>query len=288
MPDVHSPRAVVQQNPASHGPIAHIAQTFIESVGVPTVNQWVRNARAHGWSLTQSNTARAPLPNPASMTLISAPDAADSAHYKFFGRPVGDLDGIIGTAASSPVVIPDDDVEELLERLAESENRSNERLTCIHALEEQTEMLISQVEALERALVAERNPVSVPTRSTPATPSRSRPAPATATPSRSQPAPAHTPATPTRHHPVVPPPYSPPATPQRLMSAYIPSPSRFRDNAALGTFLSSHGIDNHADAINMLVSVVHAVKWADGLVALGIVPELVPRLLEFMEFMSMQ
>ncbi|KAJ6620182.1 hypothetical protein B0H10DRAFT_1102569 [Mycena sp. CBHHK59/15] len=114
------PPSFLAQNPASHGPMAHIAQTFIESVGVPTVNQWVRNARAHGWSLTQSNTARAPLPNPASTTLIPAPDAADSVHYKFFGCPVGDLDGIIGTAASSPVVIPDDDVEELLERLVES------------------------------------------------------------------------------------------------------------------------------------------------------------------------
>ncbi|KAJ6629672.1 hypothetical protein B0H10DRAFT_1293488 [Mycena sp. CBHHK59/15] len=279
------PPSFLAQNPASHGPIAHIAQTFIESVGVPTVNQWVRHARAHGWSLTQ--TGPRPQPNRTPRTLVPAPDSRDSSHYKFLGRPVGALDSILATAATSNpsplplVVIPDYDEEELLARLDDAEAMASEHLARIQELEEQAEMLISQVAALETALTDERHSNTVlrgtlnaPTRSTPATPSRSQPVPSTRTPA------AHVPSTPTRRHPVVPPPYSPSA---RLMSPFSAgSPSRFTHHEDLQAFITSHGLDNHGHSIRMLIRQVHPVRWADELALSGIAEDLVPLLLEIM------
>ncbi|KAJ6607594.1 hypothetical protein B0H10DRAFT_1956129 [Mycena sp. CBHHK59/15] len=276
------PPLFLADNPASHGPIAQIAQTFIESVGVPTVNKWFSNARARGWPLSQSGPH--PRPNPTSSTLIPAPNGADSAHYKFLGRPIGALNEILGTRPSPPplFVIPDDDVEDLLERLGDAEGRSNEHLTQIQALEEQAEMLISQVVALETALAAERqsnttlrNALNAPTHSTPATPSRSQPAPSSAR----TPATPRSPSTPTRHHP---PPYSPSGVPPRL-TPFAPSPSRFApDHTDLDAFLTSHGLDNQADAINMLLRVAHPVKCAEELTQLGVPDDLVSLVLDVM------
>ncbi|KAJ6617184.1 hypothetical protein B0H10DRAFT_2034436 [Mycena sp. CBHHK59/15] len=269
------PPSLVADNPTSHGPIAQIAQTFIESVGVPTVNKWFSNARARGWPLTQSgNGARR---NPTSTTLIPEPNGGDSAHYKFLGRPVGALDEILGTAAPRPVVfIPDDDDEDLRERLGDAEARSRESLTRIVQLEEQADILVSQVAALEAALAAERHSNSLlrsalnaPTQSAPSTPSRSRP-----------PGPTRTPATLAHRQP---PPYSPSVAAPRLMSPFAPSPSRLtRDHADLDAFITAHGLDNNASSIRMMLRVVHPVKWAEELVQLGIPEDVVPLLLEIM------
>ncbi|KAJ6603152.1 hypothetical protein B0H10DRAFT_2229899 [Mycena sp. CBHHK59/15] len=274
------PPLFLSDNPASHGPIAQIAQTFIKSVGVPTVNKWFSNARARGWPLSQSG----PHPNPTSSTLIPAPNGADSVHYKFLGRPIGALNEILGTRPSPPplFVIPDDDMEDLLERLGDAEGRINEHLTQIQALEEQAEMLISQVVALETALAAERqsnttlrNALNAPTRSTPATLSRSQPAPGSAR----TPATPRSPSTPTRRHP---PPYSPSGVPPRL-TPFAPSPSRFApDHTDLNAFLTSHGLDNQVDAINMLLRIAHPVKWAEELTQLGVPDDLVPLVLDVM------
>ncbi|KAJ6612065.1 hypothetical protein B0H10DRAFT_2054074, partial [Mycena sp. CBHHK59/15] len=246
-----------------HGPIAQIAQTFIESVGVPTVNKWFSNARARGWPLTQSgNGARR---NPTSTTLIPEPNGGDSAHYKFLGRPVGALDEILGTAAPRPVVfIPDDDDEDLRERLGDAEARSRESLTRIVQLEEQADILVSQVAALEAALAAERHSNSllrilrpVPT---PRSHSHSRNPRSSTTPSvftiggRSTP-----------HVPL------------------CPLPSRLtRDHADLDAFITAHGLDNDTSSIRMMLRVVHPVKWAEELVQLGIPEDVVPLLLEIM------
>ncbi|KAJ6611834.1 hypothetical protein B0H10DRAFT_2054702, partial [Mycena sp. CBHHK59/15] len=41
-------------------------------------------------------------PQPPSNTVIPPPQGADSAHYKFLGRPVGALDQLLGTPAHPP------------------------------------------------------------------------------------------------------------------------------------------------------------------------------------------
>ncbi|KAJ6614644.1 hypothetical protein B0H10DRAFT_2221031 [Mycena sp. CBHHK59/15] len=245
------PPSFVANNPASHGPIARIVQTFIEAVGVPTVNKWRSNGNRRGWPLNQPGPGA--HPNPASTTLIPQPSSPASAHYKFHGRPIGILDEILAASAPVPVVvIPDDDEDifdssgddilTVLERLGYAEAESCDRLTRIHDLEEQTEMLMSQVAALETALATERqsntalrSALTLPTLYAPSTPPRSQPH-------------LHTPA----RRPV-PPPYSPSPIPLRLMfplAASAASPSRHAyDQVDLDTFITSHGLDNHAASI---------------------------------------
>jgi hypothetical protein len=157
------PPSFIADNPASHGPIARIVQTFLESVGVPTVQKWRANANARGWPLTQPGPGA--HVNAPSTTLIPQP-APNSAHYKFLGRPVGAIDDLIPTTtAPSVIIIPDDDddlndstldVMQLMERVGYAEMESEERLQRIRQLEEQEDILVSQVAALEAALTTER------------------------------------------------------------------------------------------------------------------------------------
>ncbi|KAJ6550350.1 hypothetical protein B0H10DRAFT_2242738 [Mycena sp. CBHHK59/15] len=268
------PPSFVANNPASHGPIARIVQTFIEAVGVPTVNKWRSNGNRRGWPLNQPGPGA--HPNPASTTLIPQPSSPASAHYKFHGRPIGVLDEILAASAPVPVVvIPDDDEDifdssgddilTVLERLGYAEAESRDRLTRIHDLEEQTEMLMSQVAALETALATERqsntalrSALTLPTLSSPP---HSRTSTGT-------------------------PPYSPSPIPLRLMSplaASAASPSRHAyDQVDLDTFITSHGLDNHAASIRMVMRAFHAAKWSEELVQLGIPDEILSTLLEVM------
>ncbi|KAJ6602309.1 hypothetical protein B0H10DRAFT_2230194 [Mycena sp. CBHHK59/15] len=282
------PPSFLAQNPASHGPITHIAQTFIESVGVPTINQWVRHARAHGWSLTQ--TGPRPQPNRTPRTLVPAPDSRDSSHYKFLGRPVGALDSILATAATSNpsppplVVIPDYDEEELLARLDDAEAMASEHLARIQELEEQAEMLISQVAALETALTDERhsNTVLCGTLNAPTRYFLSNSRHSVALSACPQHSHSCSPRSVNAHSlpPCGPPPYSPSA---RLMSPFSAgSPSRFTHHEDLQAFITSHGLDNHGHSIRMLIRQVHPVRWADELALAGIAEDLVPLLLEIM------
>jgi hypothetical protein len=146
------PPSFLADNPASHGPIAKIVQSFIESVGIPTVQQWRNNATHRGWSLTQSGPGA--RPNPTSSVLVPAPSRPDSAHYKFNGRPFGVLDDLLATMAPAhgPIIIPDDEYDDITMEL----NAAVERLGCAEArireLEEQGDILVSQVAALETAL----------------------------------------------------------------------------------------------------------------------------------------
>ncbi|KAJ7500263.1 hypothetical protein B0H11DRAFT_2225809 [Mycena galericulata] len=85
---VYLPPSFVRRNPDSHLPIAQIVQTFIESVGVPTVLNWTANALLRNWPLTQGGRPPAPNDIPPN-TLIPTPKYAGSAHYVFHGRHAG-------------------------------------------------------------------------------------------------------------------------------------------------------------------------------------------------------
>jgi hypothetical protein len=152
------PPSFVAAHPASHAAIARITQTFIEAIGVPTVQQWRANALLRGWSLTQPG-----LGAPANRTtpyLIPTPPPG-SAHFKFLGRPVGALDALLGATPPAPVVvIPDDDDDDYLNdltmdlmdataRATYAEIESAERLEQIHNLEQQINILIARVAAAD-------------------------------------------------------------------------------------------------------------------------------------------
>lgn len=159
------PPAFVANHTTSHAAIARIAQMFIESVGVPTVQDWFNNARHLGWSLTQPGPGAAP--NTWSPELIP-PNHPGTSHYRFFGQPVGALDTLLGsphTPAPAPapasvpvpvVVIGDDkdDFEDMtmglmdaIERANSAEAESADRLERIHQLEQQVDILIARVAA---------------------------------------------------------------------------------------------------------------------------------------------
>ncbi|KAJ7239843.1 hypothetical protein C8J57DRAFT_1527888 [Mycena rebaudengoi] len=308
---VYLPPSFIAENPASHGPIARIAQIFIESVGVPTVQRWRSCATEHGWSLSQ--TGPGARPNPTSATLIPQPQAQGAAHYKFFGRPNGVLDTLLAPSAPVPVVlIPDDDFDNA-SRIEELEMHVEASRRRIQDVEEQETILVSRVAALveaseslqkrlestldkNRALRQALNPATHPT---PSTPTRSQ---------ASSIASAHsTVTTPSRTQAVLPsrsqaatPSRSQAATPSRSQAmtgssrtpasgsrppAYSPaaSHSRHQDNyLALDAFISAHGLDNHVSAIKLVMRTFHPVKWHEELVGLDIEIDIISPLLAAM------
>jgi hypothetical protein len=95
----------------SHPVITSILQLFLEAVGIPTVMQWKENARACNWFLTQQGSSRVTW-NPLTRTLVPTPTNG-SAHYKFLGRQLGELETILSqvppaastSASAMPVVL---------------------------------------------------------------------------------------------------------------------------------------------------------------------------------------
>ncbi|KAJ7697392.1 hypothetical protein B0H17DRAFT_1197452 [Mycena rosella] len=280
------PPSFLADNPASHGPIAKIVQTFIESVGIPTVQQWRNNANHRGWSLTQSGPGV--HPNAASSVLIPAPSPPDSAHYKFNGRPFGVLDDLLATMAPAlgPVIIPDDDDDDdeyddttmdliaAVERLGYAEARVRE-------LEEQEEILVSQVAALEVALekscqslrVALGNSVS----STPTTPLRSQPL---MQPSASRRPPPYSPSTNRTSR------IAPVASSSHLVSPVASSSRRMAEPrsptepSGLESFIRAHDLQESAIAIRWMMHSFHPAKWQAELLELDISGSLASELLD--------
>ncbi|KAJ7291870.1 hypothetical protein C8J57DRAFT_1212290 [Mycena rebaudengoi] len=162
---VYLPPLFVMETPESHLAIAHIVQTFIEHVGLPTVNRWTRGARALNWSLTQSGVAA--TPHQPSARLVPAPRAGTS-HYIFHGRPWQNLDPLPTSrpATSSPshsahtlmdadtpalVAELEDQIYGLSVDLREARTVANERLDVMVASEHREQQFLAQ----ERQLVAE-------------------------------------------------------------------------------------------------------------------------------------
>ncbi|KAJ7020929.1 hypothetical protein C8F04DRAFT_1274377 [Mycena alexandri] len=254
------PPAFVEAHPASHAPIARIVQTFVEAVGVPTVQQWRANAHRMGWPLTQTGVGR--TANTPSNHLIPTPEL-NSALYRFFGRRTGTLDALINPdrLPSGVIYIDDDDdvldepsmaVMDALERASYAEMQATRHLARINELEE-------QVNRLTRTRRAGTPAPTTPTRQRTTTPLR------TPGPSRS-----------------VPPPYSPSANPRSPL-AMSPDPSRtgisLRDDH-LDTFIAAHSLEHLALAIKLVIRGFNSVKWYEELSNLGIPGTVVSSLLD--------
>ncbi|KAJ7088985.1 hypothetical protein C8R44DRAFT_892605 [Mycena epipterygia] len=276
------PPSFLANNPASHGPIAKIVQTFIESVGIPTVQQWRDKANRRGWSLTQSGPGA--HPNAASSVLIPAPSPPNSAHYKFNGRPFGILDDLLATMASAlgPIIIPDDDDEyddntmdliAAMEQLGYAEAR-------IRELEEQEDIWVSQVAALEVALKKSRQSLRVvlsnSVSSTPTTPLRSHPS--TQPPRRPPPYSPYSPPT-TRTSRI-----APVASPSHLSvassSRHMAEPHSPIEPSGLEAFIRAHNLQESAVAIRWMMRSFHPAKWQAELLELDISGSLASELLD--------
>lgn len=88
--DVYLPPHLVNERPESHVPIAAMVQTFIEEIGIPTVNRYTAAGRKFGWTFTQ-NPSSHPIPSSQNLALIPPPAKTGSAHYVFRGRPYGSI-----------------------------------------------------------------------------------------------------------------------------------------------------------------------------------------------------
>jgi hypothetical protein len=88
--DVYLPPHLVDERPECHVPIAAMVQTFIEEIGIPTVNRYMAAGRKFGWTFTQSPSSPA-IPSSQNLALIPSPAKTGSAHYIFRGRPYGSI-----------------------------------------------------------------------------------------------------------------------------------------------------------------------------------------------------
>ncbi|KAJ7284761.1 hypothetical protein C8J57DRAFT_1497645 [Mycena rebaudengoi] len=280
---IYLPPFFVAANPASHGPIAQIAQLFIESVGVPTVQMWRNCALQCGWSLTANGPGT--HHNPYSTILIPRPQAPGSAHYKFHGRAVGVLDTLL--APTPVVVIPDDDFDEAHRRIQELEEQETILFSRIAALEDAKADLQGHLDSALEANRSLRQALGTGSRPPPSTPTRSQAPGAasarthTATPSRSQAGSFRTPAS-ARTAPSTlrrPPPYSP-------SPSHGPTSRHGNDQLDLDTFITSHGLTANASAIKLVMRSFHPVKWHAELINLDIELDLISDLLFAMAAMA--
>ena len=52
--DVYLPPHLVDEHPECHLPIAAMVQTFIEEIGIPTVNRYIAAGHEFGWTFPQN------------------------------------------------------------------------------------------------------------------------------------------------------------------------------------------------------------------------------------------
>jgi hypothetical protein len=88
--DVYLPPHLIDERPECHFPIAAMVQTFIEEIGIPTVNRFIEAGRKFGWTFSQKQSTYA-KPSSQNLALIPPPAKTGSAHYIFYGRPYGSL-----------------------------------------------------------------------------------------------------------------------------------------------------------------------------------------------------
>lgn len=87
--DIYLPPHLVDECPKCHHPIAAIVQTFIEEIGIPTVNWHIAAGHEFGWTFTQNQGYA--IPSLQNLALVPPPAKSGSAHYIFCGRPYGSL-----------------------------------------------------------------------------------------------------------------------------------------------------------------------------------------------------
>ncbi|KAJ7823340.1 hypothetical protein B0H14DRAFT_3730354 [Mycena olivaceomarginata] len=97
------PPVFLKEHPGSHLAVAHIAQTFIEYVGVPTAVRWTLAGKNEGWPLKQKGDVRTPTPPTALL-----PFPTSDTTYFFPGRPYQSLPPL--PTALPPIEEPEDDM----------------------------------------------------------------------------------------------------------------------------------------------------------------------------------
>ncbi|KAJ7062972.1 hypothetical protein B0H15DRAFT_958755 [Mycena belliarum] len=258
------PPYFVRTNPDAHQPIAQLVQTFIEVVGVPTVNQWAINARLQGWKLNQRGGKITPNhPSPLQIPVST------SAHYIFRGQPARTSSIAtpppatrVPSPPASPVSIDSDD---------ESSDLSQD--AALLAAIQRIASLEAELAAREEAYIEQHNE------------SRAYIADLQAQLSIAQNALTSSP--PVSRFPFRPPTYSvsQPATPTRprLPASRGTSPSKTQ--AALPTtvaFLEEHQLGKFIIAVQATVRHVSPAKWYEELRILGIEEEILSGLLDCM------
>ncbi|KAF7334098.1 hypothetical protein MVEN_02315600 [Mycena venus] len=273
------PPSFLANHPESHAPIAQIAQIFLESVGVPTVQDWTARALARGWSLSMGG--QTPARNVNVSTLIPNPRTPGSAHLKFMGRAVGELDAILHPPV---IMIPDDDDDDyfdsadhntfdLADQLRCMQSLAEDRRQQIDVLEQRQAVLRARVATLESEVRQFRAQYQIPTQ--PQSPSRARTPATTAT--RSSPLPTNrssaAPFTPVRSR--APPPYSA-ASPlsARPMSSLAhrstPTHAPLVDNSEVSALILQHGLQHLTASVNLIQRSTQPVHWYEELLQLGI------------------
>jgi len=87
--DIYLPPHLVDECPKCHHPIGAIVLTFIEEIGVPTVNWYIAAGQEFGWTFTQNQGYTILFSQ--NLALIPPPAKTGSAHHIFHGCPYGSL-----------------------------------------------------------------------------------------------------------------------------------------------------------------------------------------------------
>ena len=136
--DVYLPPAFIDEHPEAHSAIAQIVQTFIEAVGVPTVQCWTRAGKKRGWSLSQpGHVYRTPESIPHALVPSPLPG---TSHYQFTGRPYGTFPIPSRVSSNAPVTDPVNPPQPASpvksERSASEEPMSTSMLNLLDTMEE--------------------------------------------------------------------------------------------------------------------------------------------------------
>jgi hypothetical protein len=145
---VYVPPLFLCRNPDAHVPIARIVQLFLESVGVPTVTNFLADGEARGWNFTQHGPVRTPN-HIAPGLVIPQPTTTASAHYVFRGRPHGSLDVVAPPVA--PTTPPAPAASPTSTRDGSEEPLTADAANLLDAIEENAH-LMQRVVALENEL----------------------------------------------------------------------------------------------------------------------------------------
>lgn len=158
---VYMPPNLVDEFTDSHSTIASIVQSFIETLGVPTVMHWQQAAVNNNWSLTQ--TGNLPVPSINDLPVIPNPTTPSSLYYIFPGRPYGSLQMVSQLnnsshssperQAATPLVDAEPDWfaimeqnEQILGELSEAHAKVMEQETTIERLREEIRALLVRPE----------------------------------------------------------------------------------------------------------------------------------------------
>ncbi|KAJ6464984.1 hypothetical protein C8R45DRAFT_1107213 [Mycena sanguinolenta] len=277
----HLSPSFIDDNPSSRYHVAHIAQLFIEHIGVPTVTAWGRRARVLWPRLPDGRADTISKASTPYTPLFPSPTPPNSTHYVFCGREAGWC-----PSKSDPDPVSQDrvyDIDEILmESILADLETAHERVSTLqvslNAAEDKIEALQSENNRLKqenrRLCASQENgqlQASQGITSPPSTPSRS--CTALSTPSRLRPMSPRVPS--------MPPPYtelgSNPSTPRGATPhRQAPTPRQaapFTLGLVAHQFLIDADLEAHVDAIRLICRFVSPLRWAAEVEELQCLPE---------------